>query len=103
MVREHGWKREAFGWLEGIVAIAIEQTDHERAIRLLGAIAALREATGFRASRPMLVAQRVRGATAARAVLGDAAFTAVRAEGRAMTLEQAIEYALASGRPSGTV
>jgi len=36
-----------------------------------------------------------RGRDAARTVLGDTAFAATRAEGRAMTLEQAIEYALA--------
>jgi hypothetical protein len=35
--------------------------------------------------------------------LKEEAFAAAWAEGRAMTLEQAIEYALASGRPSGTV
>jgi len=35
--------------------------------------------------------------------LNDAAFAAALAEGRAMTLEQAIEYALASGRPSSPV
>ncbi len=38
-----------------------------------------------------------------RAALGEAGFKAAWAEGRAMTLEQAIEYALASGKPSGTV
>jgi hypothetical protein len=36
---------------------------------------------------------------AARAQLGEAAFTAVWAEGRAMTTEQAIQYALEEGEP----
>lgn len=49
-------------------------------------------------STPINDVQYEPSAIAARSALGDAAFAAAFAEGRAMTPEQAIEYAL-SGEP----
>ena len=65
----------------------------ERAIRLLGAGEAFCETIG--AHPPVAVAQEYERTVAeGRAALGDAAFAAAWAEGRAMSLELAVEYAL---------
>ncbi|HWQ15423.1 MAG TPA: AAA family ATPase [Roseiflexaceae bacterium] len=66
-----------------------------RAARLLGAAAALRATTGF---PPIAGCQALheRNAAAVRAAMGEAAFAAAWAEGRAMTVEQAVTAALAS-------
>jgi tetratricopeptide (TPR) repeat protein len=86
--------------IEGLAWIACSQgqATHDaprftRAARLLGAAAALRASTGnpmpptYRAANDRTVAN-------VRAQLGEATFAAAAAEGRAMTLEQAIAYAL---------
>jgi hypothetical protein len=44
-----------------------------------------------------IAAEYERTVAEGRATLGDAAFAAVWAEGRAMALEQAVEYALGDG------
>jgi predicted ATPase/transcriptional regulator with XRE-family HTH domain len=68
----------------------------ERAARLWGAAERLRSALGCRPA-PAARATYERAVAAARAQLGEEAFAAVWAEGRAMTLEQAIAYALEVG------
>jgi hypothetical protein len=65
------------------------------AARLLGAADAVREASGA-VPEPFEAAMRDRTRAAAREALGDDAFERALAEGRAMTLEAAVEYALAS-------
>jgi non-specific serine/threonine protein kinase len=78
--------------------LAAAQAQPERALRLAGAAAALRDATGQprrRAERPRLE----RALAAARAVLGAAA-PAAWLRGRRMTTEQAVAVALAG--PAGT-
>jgi len=75
----------------GGIACVIEAA--EKAARLLGASSALREAIG--APVPPVERDPYNECIAAtRARLGEAAFGAAWAEGRAMTLEQAIAYAL---------
>jgi hypothetical protein len=65
----------------------------ERAIRLLGAAEAFCETLGARP--PLGVAEDYQRTLAdGRAVLGEAAFAAVWAEGRALSLEQAVLNAL---------
>jgi hypothetical protein len=79
--------------LEGLTAIAVAQAQFERAARLFGALDGLREATG----QPRPPAERVayeRSVSAARSAIGERAFEAAWAEGKAMELEQAISYAL---------
>jgi predicted ATPase/class 3 adenylate cyclase/Tfp pilus assembly protein PilF len=93
--RETGEPRETAEDLEGLAHLARLQSDWERAARLWGAAQSLREAIGT----PPLPEERKedeRDQAAVREALGEAAFAAAWAEGRAMTLEQAIEYALAS-------
>jgi predicted ATPase len=67
-----------------------------RAIRLLGAAEAFCETLGARAPVACPV-EYERTVAAGRAVLGDAGFDATWADGRAMSLEQAIGFALQDG------
>jgi tetratricopeptide (TPR) repeat protein len=85
----------AIAWiLESFAMLALrEGATRNRAARLLGAAEALREAIGA----PLSPGERPdhdRAVAAVRGELGEEAFAAARAEGRAMTLEQAITCAL---------
>jgi predicted ATPase/DNA-binding SARP family transcriptional activator len=91
------WNRrmlwEVAACLEGLAGVAGEQDRPRRAARLWAVAAAIRERMGALLPR----AEHSRYATAvshARATLGDDAFDTAWAEGQAMTLEQAIAYAL---------
>ena len=90
--KEQGIKRAALECLRGLGRASASQNQPEQAARLLGAVEALREGMDF-SLRPV-EGDYDRSVTAVRAALGDVAFAAAWAEGRAMTLEQAIEYAL---------
>jgi len=86
-------------FLEAFASLATAIKNPERAARLFGAAEALRENAGT----PIFPVDRneyKRHLTLARTQLDDAAFTAARNAGRAMTLEQAIEYALQSATAS---
>ncbi len=77
----------------GLTGVARLSEQHERAARLSGAADALLGTIGSQLD----LADRVeyeRSVTAVRAQLGDQPFAAAQAEGRAMTMEQAIAYAL---------
>jgi tetratricopeptide (TPR) repeat protein len=63
-----------------------------QSVRLFGAAAALRDAMGL-AQQPYDAEQQGRDAAVLRATLGEELFTAAWAEGRAMSLEEAIQYA----------
>jgi predicted ATPase/transcriptional regulator with XRE-family HTH domain len=78
--------------LAGLGGVAAEQGRLERATRLLGAAEALFDAIDH-AIDPIVGAAYAR-AQLARAQLGEAVFATVWAEGRAMPVEQAIDYAL---------
>ena len=80
--------------LMGIAEIACAQKRYEQAACLFGVGDVLREALGARRS-PRIQRRYDESVAETRAGLGDAAFDAKWSEGRAMTLEQAIEYALA--------
>jgi non-specific serine/threonine protein kinase len=88
-----GDKRSVALSLEAFAMLAIAQWQPERAAQLTGAAEALRESIGA----PLAPAGRAdydHTVAAAREGLGEKAFASVWAEGRTMTLEQAIEYAL---------
>jgi hypothetical protein len=88
-----GDKRRVAGPLEDLAKIACTQGKPERAARLFGAAEALREAIG----NPLSVREREdhdRDVDAVREGLVQETFAAAWAEGRAMTLDQAIAYAL---------
>jgi predicted ATPase/DNA-binding XRE family transcriptional regulator/Tfp pilus assembly protein PilF len=85
--------------LERMACVAYAEELEERAARLHGAAAALR--VGMSSS--MTPAERVwydRSITTVRERMGDEAFAARDAEGRSMSLEQAVEYAIAES-PAG--
>jgi tetratricopeptide (TPR) repeat protein len=80
--------------LAGLAGAAALKGQYERAARLFAAAEALRTSLG----RQRSIADQAdydKRVASTRARLGDMAFAAAWAEGRAMTLEQAIEYALA--------
>jgi predicted ATPase len=82
--------------LEGLARVAAAQGRMERAARLCGVAAALREDIGW----PLPSAKRAeydRTVTAAREMLGEDAFTAAWAKGHAQLLEEAIKDALGNG------
>jgi tetratricopeptide (TPR) repeat protein len=102
LFEKHGGKRGVVDCLMGLAGVAASVRQPVQAARLLGAMEAQREALHI---GPMAAsyADRVefdRYVAIARAQLDEASFTAAWEEGRAMTLEQAIEYAL-SVRRSG--
>jgi non-specific serine/threonine protein kinase len=82
--------------LEGLAVVARARGDAERCARLIGAAEGLHEAVGV----PVYVYYEPhrslyeRTAAAVRSQMGEEAFEAARAEGRAMTFEQAVAYAL---------
>jgi predicted ATPase/transcriptional regulator with XRE-family HTH domain len=79
--------------LEGLAATALAQGHFERGIQLSGAAEALRETIGAFMS-PAVQSIREGYLARARSQLDEAAFTQAWEAGRAMSLEQAIEYAL---------
>ncbi len=88
-----GYRYPAAFALEGAAWLAVEQDRPHAAARLIGAAAALREASGS----PLPPRERHeydRMGARTRAVLGEAGFAAAWAEGHAMSLEQALAYAL---------
>jgi len=87
--------RSAFGMLNlDLLAAAVSMRgDHERAARLFGAAEAAREAADV-SVLPSTRADYDRGVAAARAGLGEAAFDATWAEGKAMPPKLAVELAL---------
>ena len=87
--------------MEGLARISASEGEAERAAKLFGAAEALREAVGYR-HLPVEDALREPYLATARSRLGVAAWEETQAEGRAMELEEAIEYALSSEVPSAT-
>ena len=73
--------------------MSVREQQADRALRLLGAEETLCETLGARP--PVAIRDEYERTVAeGRAALGEAAFAAAWAEGRAMSLEQAVAYAL---------
>jgi non-specific serine/threonine protein kinase len=79
--------------LEGLAAVAGAQNQTERAARLFGAAATLRDTLGTVFS-PRDRADHEHDLAALRTQLGEQPFAAAWSEGRALPLEEAIDYAL---------
>ena len=78
----------------GLAELAVAQGNHMRAAKLHGAAEAVREALGMLLV-PVDLDRLTRIESSARAALGEAAFSeASGPTGRAMTVEQAVAYAL---------
>ena len=82
-----------------LAVLAAAQGQAERAARLFGAAAAYHPALFFyHAVPPIWGAEHERSVAAIRAQLGEARLARLWAEGEAMTLEQAVSYALEAGK-----
>lgn len=93
LFRKPGDRRGIGYSLAGFTALAAAEEDMERAARLSGAVASLEAVLGTFLEAP-LQAEYDHALAAAREVLGKEAFAVAEAEGRAMRMEQAIEYAV---------
>jgi DNA-binding CsgD family transcriptional regulator len=91
--QEIGAKEAGPGTLAGLASVAGTQGEPHRAARLFGAAQALREATGVRQEAGERALEEPYLSTA-RARLDDESWVAMFAEGKAMALEEAVEYAL---------
>jgi predicted ATPase/DNA-binding CsgD family transcriptional regulator len=92
---EQGNRMGIAGCLRGLASVAAMIHRHERAARLFGAADAVRETLGLPAPRHH--AQYEQAAARARAGLGDEAFAAAWAAGRALPLAEAVNEALTDG------
>jgi predicted ATPase/two-component SAPR family response regulator len=92
LLRELGDKLYTSRGLECLAAVVSIQGDYGRAARLFGAGEALREAIG--ASVLFYLVDYDRAVAAARDALGEEALATAWAQGREMTLDQAVAYAL---------
>jgi len=97
--KELGDKMIASESLEGLTCISAAEGEAERAARLFGAGEALREAVGY-PHTPEEDAWREPYLDTTRSRLGEAAWEGALAQGQAMEVEAAIEYALSEGEPS---
>jgi predicted ATPase/class 3 adenylate cyclase len=93
LAMEVGHRTFIISGLARFAEIASARGEEERAARLLGAIEPLAKALG---ENPRLEGEKAhpRARERSRGALGDAKFTAALAEGRALTREQAVAYAL---------
>jgi DNA-binding NarL/FixJ family response regulator len=85
--------------LEGLACICVAEGAIQRVTKLFGAAEALREAVGGQ-HMPEEAALREPYLAAARSRLDEAAWDKAWAEGRAMSMEQAIDYALSEQKPT---
>jgi predicted ATPase/class 3 adenylate cyclase len=95
LYRNLGHRLDMTGCLDALAGAAVSQGDLLRAGRLLGAADAIRAEIGTR-PRPAQLNEREQTLAAVCAELGDQGLATVTAEGRAMTLDEAVAYALGS-------
>jgi predicted ATPase/class 3 adenylate cyclase len=97
MARHSGGPRQYLSILRGLGALALKKRQLERAARLYAASSNIADAHEFHGNTP-LENNRLEGNVAAiRSGLGEAAFERAWAEGRAMSLDEALELALDQG------
>jgi DNA-binding CsgD family transcriptional regulator len=97
------YKTVIFFHLMGLAAVATHRDHLRRAAKLYGASETLREATGLSPKPFGRLTYDYEGYLATvRGGLEEPDFDAAWSEGRAMSLEQAIEYALSAEEPSAT-
>jgi predicted ATPase/DNA-binding CsgD family transcriptional regulator len=96
---ELGDKMAASGYLDGLACVAGTEGGAERAARLFGAAEALREAVGWPLN-PEEEALKEPYLRTARSQFEEGSWEVAWAEGRAMSMEQAIDYALSEEKPA---
>jgi predicted ATPase/DNA-binding CsgD family transcriptional regulator len=99
--QEQGYKEGIVEDLAGLAEMASLLGQPERAVRLLGAVEAFREATGIRLS-PLRRAEYERTMKGIHAQLDEAVFTVAWKEGRATPLEQLVAQAVETNDASET-
>jgi non-specific serine/threonine protein kinase len=100
--QEKGLKGGIVACLAGLAGVAAASRQPERATRLYGAAEALRESIGLLFGHPDL-GDYERGLTLTRTQLADAVFDAYWQEGRAMPMEQAVEFAIEGVHPPARI
>jgi hypothetical protein len=95
--RELDYYKGIVACLESAAGLAAVRQQPDRAARLCGAAESLRALAGH-LRRPFEQTDLQATLAAARAALGPEAFAAAWAEGRAMSLDQAVEYASSGAR-----
>ncbi len=93
LLREAGDRRHTARCLDALARVALRQGMPERAARLGGAAEGLRDAIGTPLP-PVVREPHAQTVFATRTALGEDAFARLWADGRAMTLDQAVAYAL---------
>jgi hypothetical protein len=93
LFKELGHSGSGLDCLDGVAGVAGAEGRQERAARLFGATEELRDRIGARISQANRV-DRTRNQNVARAQIDEEVWSAAWAQGQAMTLEQAITYAL---------
>ena len=88
-----GFQWAAPGYLESVAILLAQRGEGDGAAQLCGGVEAAREKTGD-APSPEMRTVHEQTVALARAQLGEKQFSAARARGRAMSLDQAITYAL---------
>jgi predicted ATPase/class 3 adenylate cyclase/DNA-binding CsgD family transcriptional regulator len=96
--RDLGDRQGVVHCIEGLAALASTLSEPARAVGLVAAVTAIREALGGPGS-PSRRTQLRQILDAAHALLGDAAYDAAWEYGRSLSVEQAIGYALDAPRP----
>jgi predicted ATPase/DNA-binding SARP family transcriptional activator/DNA-binding CsgD family transcriptional regulator len=99
LCKELGDKMHTSESLEGLACISAAEGDAERTARLFGAAEALREEVGYQ-HLPEEDAMREPSLAAARSLLDEASWRAAWTEGRAMSMDQAIDSALSGEKPT---
>ncbi len=94
LAHELGYREQVIYFVEGLGAAHAAAGEHERAARLLGAAHAAAAEMGI-LLEPLERDMHDRAVAASTAALGEAGFAAAHAEGRALTHEAAVAYALA--------
>ena len=102
LCKELGQKMIAAESLAGLACVAGTEGEAERAARLFGAAEALREAVGYQHA-PEEVALREPYLATIRSRLDEMAWEATWAEGRGMSMEQAVEYALSEEKSTASI
>jgi hypothetical protein len=100
LFRERGHVYGLARSLERLAGLALAQQQTERAARLYGAAASLRDTIGSPLV-PLGQAELDQDVAALREALGETAFACAWAEGGEMPLEQALEYAQGRAEPPG--
>jgi tetratricopeptide (TPR) repeat protein len=98
LTKDWHWLSRIIEAIEGLASVAANESEPERAVRLAAAGARLRDKSGIEG---LPIGQRLLedALSSVRGPLGETAFAATWADGQAMTLEQAVAYALSDTGP----